>query len=274
MLYDFNIPYPSNPDPSDLRRLERILFRIQSIQNATIALNLTTTDAFVAKTAEAIKPIAPDRFGKHVKQMTRITVTATEAKKNYMLVSTNAANQSVDILAVRPTNIDICKHACQNYDVDIISIDCSIGRSLPNHASAQVAISRGIFFEICYAQAFRTKEKRSMFFQNVKRLVEVTRGDNLIFSSEALHALDIRRPSDMRMLGLLFGLRQDQIKAATGYNYQRLLLKAETRKSTLNAAIKAEPIPGQSNEQSSGEVDSKRKLEDESKTQKKKQKIQ
>lgn len=75
MLYDFNIPYPSNPDPSDLRRLERILFRIQSsnaktgeflsghvptyilaVQNATIALNLTTTDAFVAKTAE-VRPL-------------------------------------------------------------------------------------------------------------------------------------------------------------------------------------------------------------------------
>lgn len=52
-----------------------------------------------------------------------------------------------------------------------------------------------------YTEQYKlAKEKRSMFFQNVKRLVEVTRGDNLIFSSEALHALDIRRPSDMRML--------------------------------------------------------------------------
>lgn len=80
-------------------------------------------------------------------------------------VLANTANQSVDILAARPTNIDVCKHACQNYDVDIISIDCSVGRVSPNHAAAQVAISRGIFFEICYAQAFRSKNAFCVYTQ-------------------------------------------------------------------------------------------------------------
>ena len=72
-------------------------------------------------------------------------------------VLTNVANQSVDILAVRPLTLDVSKHACQNYDVDIISINCAVKRVIPNHASVQVAITRGVFFEICYAQSFHSK---------------------------------------------------------------------------------------------------------------------
>ncbi len=42
--------------------------------------------------------------------------------------------------------------------------------------------------------------KKSAFFSSVKRLVEVTRGHNLFFSSEALRALEIRKPADLRIL--------------------------------------------------------------------------
>ncbi|KAG2219649.1 hypothetical protein INT45_012350, partial [Circinella minor] len=237
MFYDFNIPYPKHPNQEDLERLDKIVARIQSIQHGTIAFNVSTSDPFTSKVVE---PIKLDQFKRDGMQLlTRVTIDAEDTKKNYQMVLTNVANQSVDILAVRPLTLDVSKHACQNYDVDIISINCAVKRVIPNHAAAQVAITRGVFFEICYAQSFHTKE-RALFFTNVKRIVEVTRGNNLIFSSEALRALDIRQPADLRMLGLLFGLRRDQIEAAVGHNYQRLLLKAETRKSTLNAAIRVD----------------------------------
>jgi RNase P/RNase MRP subunit p30 len=42
--------------------------------------------------------------------------------------------------------------------------------------------------------------RKFAFFNNVKRLVEVTRGQNLIFSSEGIRALEIRRPADLRIL--------------------------------------------------------------------------
>lgn len=42
--------------------------------------------------------------------------------------------------------------------------------------------------------------KKAAFFSNVKRLVDVTRGHNLFFSSEALRALEIRKPADLRIL--------------------------------------------------------------------------
>lgn len=41
---------------------------------------------------------------------------------------------------------------------------------------------------------------RNIFFSNVKKLIEVTRGDNIIFSSEALQALEVRSTNDLKML--------------------------------------------------------------------------
>lgn len=67
----------------------------------------------------------------------------------------------MDILAVRPMRQDAAKHACQAYEADIISIDFHAKQVVPNHAAAQLAIQRGIFFEICYAPAFRSKGDQS-----------------------------------------------------------------------------------------------------------------
>jgi ribonuclease P/MRP protein subunit RPP1 len=63
----------------------------------------------------------------------------------------------IDILAVRPTTTDVCKHACQTLEVDMISLDLAKSKVTPGFVSAQVAVTRGIFFEICYSQSFRGK---------------------------------------------------------------------------------------------------------------------
>ncbi|KAL9557713.1 hypothetical protein MBANPS3_001260 [Mucor bainieri] len=171
-----------------------------------------------------------------MQQLTRVTLMVEDVKHNYQLAA-SSAYPNIDILAVRPTNFDICKHACQTYEVDLISLDLAKSRALPGFVAAQVAVNRGIFFEVCYSQSFRDPNKRFMFFNNVKRLVEVTRGHNLIFSSEAMRALDVRRPADLRILGSMFGMTHDQIEATVTVNYPRLLKRAETRRLTYNATI-------------------------------------
>ncbi|KAI9021558.1 RNase P subunit p30-domain-containing protein [Phycomyces nitens] len=241
MFYDFNIPYPSSLERADQERLENILARISSFQKATIALNQTITNSL--KITQPLQPISPEQFT-NIQQLTRVTLIVDDLKANYQLSSSNTCNSLIDILAVKPSNVDICKHACQSYEVDLISIDLSQRRVLPGYVSSQVAITRGIFFEICYTQGNRDVKKRSTFYSNARRLVETTRGKNLIFSSEALRALEIKRPSDLRMLGLLIGLTEEQVEAAVGYNYVRLLRKGETRKSTINAAISFAPPIG------------------------------
>ncbi|KAG1102751.1 hypothetical protein G6F42_017321 [Rhizopus arrhizus] len=219
MIYDFNIPYPNKSDATELQRIEKILTRLDSFENnSTIALNLSVEGNLAD--VKSIDPVASQKFT-NMQQLTRVTLMVEDVKQNYQLAA-SSAYPNIDILAVRPTNFDICKHACQTYEVDLISLDLAKSRALPGFVAAQVAVNRGIFFEICYSQSFR---------------VEVTRGHNLIFSSEAMRALDIRRPADLRILGSMFGMTHDQIEATVTVNYPRLLKRAETRKLTYNATL-------------------------------------
>ncbi|CEP19025.1 hypothetical protein [Parasitella parasitica] len=234
MIYDFNIPYPNNSDATELQRIEKILDRLDSFKNnSVVALNLSMEGNLAD--VKPIAPVAPQKFI-HMQQLTRVTLLIEDSKKNYQLAA-SSAYPKIDILAVRPTNFDICKHACQTLEVDLISLDLAKTKALPGFVAAQVAVNRGIFFEICYSQSFRDPNKRFLFFNNVKRLVEVTRGHNLIFSSEAMRALDIRRPADLRILGAMFGMTHDQVETTVTVNYSKLLKRSETRKLTYNATI-------------------------------------
>ncbi|KAG0744915.1 hypothetical protein G6F57_003166 [Rhizopus arrhizus] len=256
MYYDFNIPYPSNQTKEELERVEKILERIHSNQKSIIALNVSSKTGILD--VKPVSPISPNLFP-NMKQLTRATIEIDDHKKNYQ-ISSNTTSSHIDILAVRPSTVDVCKHACQNLEIDIISLDLANTKTSPNFAAAQVAVSRGIFFEICYAQSFRNPSKKSAFFSSVKRLVEVTRGHNLFFSSEALRALEIRKPADLRILGALFGMTQDQIEAAVTLNYAKLLKKAETRKSTYNAAIRNPEVPiNESKRKNENQVEKKNK---------------
>ncbi|KAI8340743.1 RNase P subunit p30-domain-containing protein [Chlamydoabsidia padenii] len=240
MYYDFNLPYPKTKNPKDLNKLDVILKRIQSIDRAMIAWNVSSVEF---KPLKDVKPHQPAVF-KNIQQLIRATVTVTDPKKNYQLVSANPANQTIDILAVQPTTKDALKHTCLVHEIDLVSIDLTIQPPLlPGHASAQVAINRGIFFEICYTEAIQDPQRRSVFFSNVNKLIQHTRGHNLILSSGALRALEIKRPSDIRMLALMFGMTEVQAENAVGHNYQRLLRKAETRKNTILAAISINKSP-------------------------------
>lgn len=120
---------------------------------------------------QPIAPIAPTKY-KTMQQLTRATIIIDDPKKNYQLVSlslfinlphthskqaVSSAYPNIDILAARPTTIDICKHACQTLEVDMISLDLAKSKVAPGFVAAQVAVTRGIFFEICYSQSFRGK---------------------------------------------------------------------------------------------------------------------
>ncbi|CAO3587577.1 unnamed protein product [Absidia cylindrospora] len=185
-----------------------------------------------------VKEFRPSEGYPKIQQLNRVTVAVDNPKKNYQLVSTNPINQSIDILAVQPLNKEACKHTCQTHEIDLVSIDLSTPGLLPGYVTAQQAINRGIFFEICYSQAIRDPQRRALFYSNVTKLVQQTRGHNLILSSGALRAIEIKRPSDIRMMALMFGMTEAQAENAVGHNYHRLLKKAETRKTTILAAIR------------------------------------
>jgi ribonuclease P/MRP protein subunit RPP1 len=87
--------------------------------------------------------------------------------------------------------------ACSSLDVEIISLE--LWQRLPfklKPAVLKAALSRGVFFEVCYAPALREPSARRHLFANAQALVRATRGRNIIVSSGARWA---GRPAGWRL---------------------------------------------------------------------------
>lgn len=67
---------------------------------------------------------------------------------------------------------------------------------------------------------------RRHLYNNAKRLVTVTKGKNIIFSSEALNALEIRSPHDLIAFGVSIGLNQAKAKECVTENCRRVLKRS------------------------------------------------
>uniref|UniRef100_A0A3Q1FNA9 Ribonuclease P/MRP 30 subunit n=1 Tax=Acanthochromis polyacanthus TaxID=80966 RepID=A0A3Q1FNA9_9TELE len=109
-----------------------------------------------------------------------------------------------DLLAVQPTTEKLFHAACMLYDVDIVCI--SVTEKLP-------------FIFKRYTIA------------NAVCLMDSCKGKNVILSSAAEKALELRGPYDVTNLGLLFGLSDGDAKEAVSSTCRAVLLHAETRRT-------------------------------------------
>ncbi len=103
--------------------------------------------------------------------------------------------------------------ACSSLQVQIISLD--LAQRLPFRLKPKVlapALERGVMFEICYACCLRDETSRRMLFSNAAALARATRGKNIIISSGARTAFELRSPYDAINLSTLFGLPTGQAK--------------------------------------------------------------
>ena len=97
--------------------------------------------------------------------------------------------------------------ASSSLQVDIISLD--LGRRLPFRLKAKIlapALDRGVMLEISYACCLRDETSRQLLFSNAAALARATRGKNIILSSGARSAFELRSPYDAMNLATLFGL--------------------------------------------------------------------
>ncbi|XP_017157181.1 ribonuclease P protein subunit p30 isoform X2 [Poecilia reticulata] len=93
------------------------------------------------------------------------------------------------------------------------------------------AIDRGVVFEVSYASALRDSTMRRYTIANAVCLMESCKGKNVIVSSAAEKALELRGPYDIVNLGALFGLSDADSKEAVSSTCRAVLLHAETRKT-------------------------------------------
>ncbi|KAM3592658.1 uncharacterized protein V6R79_022995 [Siganus canaliculatus] len=173
-------------------------------------------------------PIVQGR-SRPIRVLNRLTIIMSDAS-HYR--SSAPEYQRFDVLAVHPSTEKLFHAACTTYDVDIICVP--VTEKLPyffKKAPVNRAVDRGLVFEVSYAAAVRDATVRRYTIGNAVALTDSCKGKNVIVSSGAEKALELRGPYDITTLALLFGLSDRDAKEAVSSSCRSALLHAETRKT-------------------------------------------
>lgn len=207
MIYDLNLHW--SPSTSD-EKLLQTLTAAASLGYETVALNHVLELPFPAK-PEAPFPKLPDStITKLPTILHRATLPLSDpSASNYRIPSLVSA---YDLLAIRPLTEKAFQNACLTMDVPIISLDLT--QHFPFHFKPKpcmAAVSRGVRFEVCYAQMLNADARgRANFISNATSLFRATRGRGIMISSEAKTALGLRGPADVVNLFGVWGLANDK----------------------------------------------------------------
>uniref|UniRef100_A0ACD6A0R2 Uncharacterized protein n=1 Tax=Avena sativa TaxID=4498 RepID=A0ACD6A0R2_AVESA len=181
------------------------------------------------------------------RQYTRITLSLDSAAAAASALAPSAARllRTYDIVAARPLNQATLEYLCQSAtEMDVISIDFS--HKLPFRLKLpmiKLALQRGIHFEIAYSPLIGDVNSRRQVLAEAKLLVDWTKGKNLIISSAAHNANEIRGPYDViNLCSYLLGLSTQRAKAAMSVNCRLLISKATRKKYFYKETIKIDRL--------------------------------
>ncbi|KAL0035690.1 hypothetical protein WJX79_008885 [Trebouxia sp. C0005] len=184
-----------------------------------------------------------------INQLTRLTLhTEDSSVAAQAFTGVQAAAASYNLLAIEPLSDRVLQQACASLDVDIITFDLS--KRLPfrfKPGPLQVALKRGLHLEICYASALREETARRNFFANALALTRATRGKGIVVSSSARSAFELRGPYDVINMATLFGLSEQDSKAALTTNCEAVIAHAQARKAYKGAVLIEAVRPAQDN---------------------------
>ncbi|CAO2186404.1 unnamed protein product [Urochloa humidicola] len=187
------------------------------------------------------------------RQYTRITLSLDSAAAAASALAPSAARllRTYDLIAARPLTQAAFDHLCQAplsaQHLDLISIDFSSHSKLPFRIKLpmlKLALQKGLHFEIAYSPLISTdiNAKRNLLAE-VKLLVDWTKGKNLIISSAAHTASQIRGPYDViNLSAYLLGLPINRVKAAISTNCRSLVLKALRKKHFYKETIRVDTL--------------------------------
>ncbi|KAJ1921639.1 RNA-binding RNA processing protein rpp1 [Tieghemiomyces parasiticus] len=155
-----------------------------------------------------------------------------------------------DIVAVQPLDNASFDWVCENAEVDIITFNLAERHEIRlKHTTVGVAVSRGVHFELNYGDCLRNSTARRQLLNWGHDLFRLTGGKNLIFSSNATRALELRGPYDVMNLGNLFEQSMSVMKSGLTTGPRSVLYHAETRRYTHKSAVMAvsenPTIPGE-----------------------------
>ena len=257
MLYDLNLAWLPDSSPAQLERTLKFALSLgydvvglNHVVSAPIPSNVVNPIPLLTppptshpqppnKTPSKNPPTKPPPSASPEKLPTtlrRATVVIADPAINHRLPAFAAA---YDIVAVRPTTEKAFAACCTTMsEFSIISLDLT--GFFPFHfhpRTSMAAVSRGIRFEICYAQALSSSSSsassssspspstaaadprlRANFVANLAGLVRATKGRGIVLSSEARSALELRGPADVVNLLAVWGLGAEKGKEAQAAN--------------------------------------------------------
>ncbi|KAF9121045.1 hypothetical protein BGW39_010899 [Mortierella sp. 14UC] len=245
MFYDLNIPVTpssgSTPSAQDQLETRKRVELLVHLGYQAVAYNNEISGKMPQNHVNPVTKLALP--GVNLKQYSRLTLVVDDISQNYGLNTNNPSIAAYDILAVNPTNEKLFQAACGTFEVDIISLDMSA--RLPfylKHSTVGLAVERGIYFELCYGAAIRDATARRNLISNAQSLIRVTRGKNIIISSQAMRAMELRGPYDIVNFGTLLGLNQAVAKDCLSSHCRAVAMHAETRRNTNRAVMSVAPV--------------------------------
>ncbi|NXE52987.1 RPP30 protein, partial [Casuarius casuarius] len=203
---------------------------------STVALNHVID--FKEKKQEIVKPVSPSELfpslpivqgtSKRIKVLNRLTLVVSDPSHCNLLRSTSTNIRLYDLIAVFPKTEKLFHIACTTLDVDLVCIN--VTEKLPfyfRRPPVNVAIDRGIYFELLYTPAIKDSTMRRYTISNAISLMQICKGKVSSHSENKL----ISSVQILLELGLLFGMSESDAKAAVSTNCRATLLHGETRKS-------------------------------------------
>lgn len=249
--YDLNIPFEGN-----YKSLGNIMEMAKRLGYDVLCLNMTLSSISSSSKSKGKGQLAPSvvppdlseikalypQLAKDFYFVTRITVEMKENDDQYKIRSV-LQNNLFDIVAIKPLTEKMFHCACTEINCDIITFD--MDGKLPFYFKrnpVHAAIARDIHFEICYAPMIGDTTVRRLTISNALRLVECSKGKNIIITSQAKRELDLRSPYDAMNIGHLVGLPENILPHVVGTNCRKTVIHGFTRK-TAKCAIYIQKIP-------------------------------
>ncbi|XP_037959861.1 ribonuclease P protein subunit p30 [Teleopsis dalmanni] len=232
-FYDFCVPY--NKDETAFRETLKELFEL-GYKTIAIEEIFTHGKKVGVKLPRDMfpKPVniehLRDEYKTKMKILQRITIIYSESSVAHaMSISSNI--KMYDIIAGQPKTDAALTHCCANFTGELITFDIENGaKLLVNHKSYSIACNRGKFFELKYAPAIRDSNVRKDLIKIAHNYRLRDKPKNVIISSGANNAFEVRSPYDIANLSLIFGFSEDQGKCAINRYGRQLFLKACARR--------------------------------------------
>ena len=175
--------------------------KLHSMISATKAAPIATPNTTATTDARSSSPL--------IKQYSRVTVVVDELSEAQALHSSNEILKQFDIVSVTPGNQKVFAMCCQQADVDIITIDFRSKSLSLNKKLLDVAVQRGVCFELMYGPMIAASGGRQHIISNSKVLIQYIRGKHLILSSGCETLGGLRAPKDA--MNVLVGVESSYI---------------------------------------------------------------